>query len=621
MTATGNAPDLARIETDLEKGEPVRLDLLGGYLDVERPLPVLVAYRARAEDDPTAQMLIGHTSFLVVSRSADLADVRDLVRVLVRRQADEFGAFLLVELWDAVAPENALYGDGIGFRVWTAETGDGVPQPAEVLRDALKTVRIGRSTAAVEIDTSAPIAPPGLEPLVRDDELRELGCVLLGLEIPAVYRAGDAGPVFPRPLRILRRRITDALQKTFFEFIRLDTNQKLKDHRELGRRRLVQVGSDIDQRLAAIAGGLEVLLHITPMNNDAAFKEFVDAGFEKNPAFHYRVLPFDPDLVKRELYELPIEDISDPTVASLLREKRLELDRTITLLEDRDTPRFLAGSLQLYAEVDGALLDEADRILSKVSPTPQSGEKVAPEAFASRARREIDLYRAAVPDISAAVHLRDDMPGIMVSSGQLHLSSRARIGRGRVEALIQHEVGTHIVTYENGLVQPLLLLSAGLPGYEQTQEGLAMFAEYVCGGLETNRLRTVAARIVAVDMMTRGADFVEVFRRIHRDIELPAESAWSVTMRVMRGGGSTKDAIYLRGLMDVLDHVASGHPLEPLLVGKIAIEHVPLIEELLWRQVLKPARLRPRWLDADGASERLERAREGVDLVELVGTS
>ena len=202
----------------------------------------------------------------------------------------------------------------------------------------------------------------------------------------------------------------------------------------------------------------------------------------------------------------------------------------------------------------------------------------------------------------------------------MYLSSTARIGRGRVEALIQHEVGTHIVTYQNGVVQPLLLLGAGLPGYEQTQEGLAMVAEYVSGGLEANRLRTIAARIVAVDMMTKGAGFVEIFRRMHFDFELPVPAAWSVTMRVTRGGGSSKDAIYLRGLIAVLDHLRSKRvdSIDPLLVGKIALEHVPLVEELLWRGVLKRPRLRPRWLDMPGAQERMALAREGLRPVELV---
>jgi uncharacterized protein (TIGR02421 family) len=206
----------------------------------------------------------------------------------------------------------------------------------------------------------------------------------------------------------------------------------------------------------------------------------------------------------------------------------------------------------------------------------------------------------------------------MVSLGRLHLSSTHRIARNRVEALIQHEVGTHLVTYENGLVQPLLLFSAGLPGYEQTQEGLAMLAEYISGGLEPNRLRLIAARVIAVDMMTRGAAFVEIFRRMHDDLRLTDEAAWSVTMRVTRGGGSSKDAIYLRGLIEILDHMRSGLSLEPLLIGKIALAHVPLVEELLWRQILAPPLLRPRWLDLDGAVERLEHVKDGMAPVDLV---
>ena len=46
-------------------------------------------------------------------------------------------------------------------------------------------------------------------------------------------------------------------------------------------------------------------------------------------------------------------------------------------------------------------------------------------------------------------------------------------------------------------------------------------------------------------------------------------------LRVYRGGGLTKDAIYLRGLRDLLAYLSAGHDLEPLYVGKIALEHVP----------------------------------------------
>lgn len=613
MTSPVEWPDPVKIVERLEKEHPVRCELPGGYLDIERALPLLVVHRVAPGDLATPQLLLGHSAALTVGREQPMAALRDLLGPIVRAQADRFGAFLLLELWPS--PDHEME-ERLGFRVVAGEL-DEAPQPAHVLREALEPVRVGRSKALVDI-TQQEVAPPGLQPLLEADELREMGCLLLGLEVPPVYRAAEGGPVYPQSFRVFRSRLTRALQETFFDFVRVHTNYELEDHRELGRRELVPAGTEIDKSLAAFGAGLDFLLHITPINTKSAFREFVDSNYEIEPSFHYRLLPFDPDLLKRELYELPIEDVSDPAIASILREKRLELDRMVTLLMDRDTPRFRHGSLQLYPAVDDALMAAADTILSKVPASAGPTGWVTPQEFAARAEEEIDLYRAVAPDMQATVTLREDMPGIMVSQGRLHLSATTRIARDRVEPLIQHEVGTHIVTYENGLTQPLLLLGAGLSGYEETQEGLAMFAEYISGGLGGDRLRLIAARVVAVDMMTDGAGFVEIFRRMHYELELTPEAAWSVTMRVLRGGGSSKDAIYLRGLLEVLDHLASGLPLEPLLVGKIALRHVPLIDELMWRKILAAPRLRPRWLDMDGARDRMQRVREGVSLIDLV---
>lgn len=603
--------DMTEVAAALEAGDPVHRELPGGYLDLERPLPVLLLHRASEDDHATPQLLLGHSAAIVVSEDVSTDEMAGLVRAIVRPQADRFGAVLVVELW---ASGEIPADHGLDFRILS---GMSEGTPALVLRDALEKVYLGRARSQVSID-HAPVAPPAMAPVLDEDELRDLGCHLVGLEVPAVYRAGESGHAFPQPLRALRRRLSRALQEMFFDFIRVHTGFELKDHRELGRRKLVAAGTDIDKTLAAFGAGLDLLLHITPLNTASAFEEFTASGYENEPAFHYRLLPFDPDLLKRELYGLPIEEVTDPTLQSLLREKRVELDRMITLLEDRDTPRFLPGSMHLYPAVDDRLMAEADTILSKVSPAGGTNGWVTPQEFATRAELEIARYAEQAPDIHRTVNLREDMPGIMVSRGCLHLNAHTRIARGRVEALIQHEVGTHIVTYQNGLVQPLLLMSAGLPGYEQTQEGLAMLAEYASGGLGADRLRLIAARVVAVDMVARGATFVDTFRRMHRDLEIRPEAAWSVTMRATRGGGSTKDAIYLRGLIEVLDHIGSGHPLDTLLTGKIALAQVPLIEELLWRQILVPPRVQPRWLDMPGAAERLQRVREGIAPVELV---
>jgi hypothetical protein len=64
--------------------------------------------------------------------------------------------------------------------------------------------------------------------------------------------------------------------------------------------------------------------------------------------------------------------------------------------------------------------------------------------------------------------------------------------------------------------------------------------------------------------------------------------AYTIAMRTCRGGGLTKDAVYLRGLMEILEFLQGGGGLERLFIGKIAADHISLIQELCQRNVLKP---------------------------------
>jgi hypothetical protein len=115
-----------------------------------------------------------------------------------------------------------------------------------------------------------------------------------------------------------------------------------------------------------------------------------------------------------------------------------------------------------------------------------------------------------------------------------------------------------------------------------------------------------------------GADFVEVFRELDRAHDFAQRTAFTVAMRVFRGGGLTKDAVYLRGLVDLLAYLRKGGALDPLLVGKLGAEHVPIVEELQWRKVLTAPPLKPRYLDDPAATDRLEEIRRGVSVLNLV---
>ena len=120
--------------------------------------------------------------------------------------------------------------------------------------------------------------------------------------------------------------------------------------------------------------------------------------------------------------------------------------------------------------------------------------------------------------------------------------------------------------------------------------------------------------------MIDGAEFPEVHRGLVA-AGVAAEPAFTITMRVFRGGGLTKDAVYLRGLQELVTHLGSGRSLDTLWLGKMPLTAIPLVEDLHRRGVLTDALLTPRFLDHPGASSRLARLSEVESLSALVGGS
>ena len=207
--------------------------------------------------------------------------------------------------------------------------------------------------------------------------------------------------------------------------------------------------------------------------------------------------------------------------------------------------------------------------------------------------------------------------GIMVSHGNFLIGANANFSTSRLRATLAHEIGTHVVTYHNGRQQPLQELCGGMAGYETLQEGLAVLSEYLVGELSSARLRQLAGRVLAAHMIVDGADFMETFGSLHQEVGFGAYAAFMMTMRTFRGGGYTKDGIYLQGLVDVLAYLANGNDLRTLYLGKIAHEYIPLIEELRWRHILKEPTLVPRLFTLAESQERLKRLAQGCSVMDL----
>jgi hypothetical protein len=145
-----------------------------------------------------------------------------------------------------------------------------------------------------------------------------------------------------------------------------------------------------------------------------------------------------------------------------------------------------------------------------------------------------------------------------------------------------------------------------------------VFAECAVGGLTRVRLRLLAARVLVVDAMINGATFIESFRMLREEYGYGLRGAFNLTARVYRSGGLSKDAIYLRGFQQVLDILAAGQDLTPFWFGKIAVRHIPVIEELSLRGLLQQPQVVPEFLARPDAQARIAFMRTKPSLTELI---
>ena len=86
--------------------------------------------------------------------------------------------------------------------------------------------------------------------------------------------------------------------------------------------------------------------------------------------------------MRRDLFNLEIENVADPALHALFRAKRDEIARQITALEDRDTSRFVYGSLALYGEISEPLASAAQELLETIPVQAPSAASVTAGAFA-----------------------------------------------------------------------------------------------------------------------------------------------------------------------------------------------------------------------------------------------
>lgn len=600
----------AELDALLKEGRPIRRDFDdGSRLHIDRLLPFLWV-RVGVDDNAALDVVSANASYLIAAESGFAGDA---VRLIARRMGEAAGAFMVLEVGE-LSEDRFLTDDTPflpPFEIALA-AGDSNGERAALKRfsKAATTRKSKYRTPRVEESASSASDLPGLPPEIAR----------LIVRFAPVYKVPGADRIYPELRDRIVANMVDSGLQAISAFLKASKLEAPATHRALGRRAFIDAVSRADRGLDKVASAFDFLLAVTPINSGPAWKEFEAGGFSQAPTLLYRPLEFEVSAEKRRLYAVSLDHLEDPVLTELLSEKQQELDLQLSMLAARETPRFAELGRALYGPVEAPLAARAREILTLAQPEERRPESMlGADAVAASAREMIAGYRDVYPDFDASVEIRGDLPsGLLVSSGRLLVARETRVHPERLPALLSHEVGVHLLTYFNGAAQGLTILRSGLAGYEGMQEGLAVLAEYLVGGMTPARLRLLAARVVACEAMLAGASFEDVFALLHKEFHLEPETAFNVVLRVFRGGGLAKDAIYLRGVLQVLRHLEGGGSLTPFWIGKISAAHFDAVEELRARGLLRPPRLEPAFLSVEAARPRLKKAMAGMQPIDMI---
>lgn len=418
--------------------------------------------------------------------------------------------------------------------------------------------------------------------------------LVLPLEVKKVFMDELSGEAYPLVMQSLSQQFKECLVDISAFFSRRFTSKKRTRKSDILTEKMDPAIVKVDRELYHLARGLETLHYINPINIPAERKQFFKQNGNYHPQFRYRQLDIDPYQFKEQLYRLPVDAIRDPSIQSLYRDVVDGLSEKISLLVKAGRPDFLYESLKYYGEP--SQIDEQNaRFLLHASGLDNSeNTHVTTEELMAQMKLAASEWGMSCK-IETSTKL---VASAMVSNSRkaVMIAKNLSISTTEAKALVHHELGVHMATTLNAANQRLKVFSLGLPGNTLTQEGLAILNEYHSGNMSLKRLQGLGLRVLAVREMLNHGDFRHTFSFLVEEHQLSQDEAFKLAVRVHRGGGFTKDYLYLNGVSIALDLYKTQN-IKNLYAGKTGFSYLPIINEMVDRQLVSSPEHFPNFLD------------------------
>ncbi len=349
---------------------------------------------------------------------------------------------------------------------------------------------------------------------------------------------------------------------------------------------------------------------------DDVERAFFQAGARELPRPKYQIPP-EVGLAGERFQALARRVPGDNEVERFLRDTCTDMATTARMLSAVGSKQFYFHSVELYGRPEGlssdrrtTFLDLArhfDAVIAGYAPPPTDEDQptLDAEQAAAHLQAQFDSLFASHPVRVSLVE--QSTATASASADGIKIRRGSRFSPRELRQLACHEGQIHMGTTFNGRAQPVLsFIGTPSPRTARTQEGLAVFSEFLERATSLPRLRRLCDRTLAIHRAEQGASFLDLYRHSLEQGQ-DERSAFDSARRVCRGGlvegGApfTKDLCYLDGLLGVTNFLrialvkGHSHFVRMLFVGKIRMEDVPLMERLAREGLVNEPAYVPPW--------------------------